>query len=122
MNKYRKQHRRISVPEMFILILTVVILMGAGVTYACLRNTQVKVVHEMDKIQKRIRDHEDSIDSLQVKIEKKLNICVLRDKLEKSGSKLTSIPVSSLEIISPYHPNEIAESRGDPTAIAQRCP
>ncbi|MGB0775373.1 MAG: hypothetical protein ACPGUY_05970, partial [Akkermansiaceae bacterium] len=58
-----------SIVEIVILTLACAVLMAAGVLHAWLRNSHVEVAHEMDRTQKRIGDHKDTIDSLQVKIE-----------------------------------------------------
>ena len=118
MNKHRNQQRRLSLPEVLLLIVSAVILMAAGVTHAWLKNSHVQVIHDVDRTQRRISDHEDSMNSLQVKIDKKLNIYQLRDDLERSGSTLVEIPVSSLEIIPPH---ELTKG-GSQNTIAQRRP
>lgn len=116
MNKYKNNNRGLSLLEMTILVLAVAILMTAGVTHAWLRNSQVEVVREMDRAQRRIQDHEDVINSLQVKIDKKLNIYQLRDDLEKSNSQLVLLPVSAIERL----PGRAAVA--DPGAIAAALP
>lgn len=97
MNKHKKNDQGFNFLEMAILCVAGVILMTAGVTHAWLKNSQVEVVREMDRSQRRINDHEDVINSLQVKIDKKLNIYQLRDDLEKSNSDLVMLPVSAIE-------------------------
>ncbi len=121
-NKHRDQQRRMSLPEMALLILSAVVLMSAGVTHAWLKNNHVEVIRNVDKTEQRINDHEDSINSLQVKIDKKLNIYQLRDDLERADSRLVLVPVSVLEKI-PNHPlNEVADTLGDKFTVAQSRP
>ncbi|MBK1829326.1 hypothetical protein JIN77_01190 [Verrucomicrobiaceae bacterium R5-34] len=119
MNKARKSHRSLSFAEITLLILAAIVLMTAGVTHAWLKNSQVEVVREVDKTQRRISDHGDSINSLQVKIDKKLNIYQLRDDLERGQSELVVVPVSAIEKIQPY---TRPRSPDLPTAVAQRRP
>ena len=103
MNKYRKKkQRRLSVPEIVVLAIAAVILMVGGVTHAWLKNSHVEVIREVDKTEQRISDHQDSINSLQVKIDKNLNIYQLRADLENAGSDLVQVPSSSIEVIPPY--------------------
>ncbi len=111
-----------SLPEVLILILAAVVLMAAGVTHAWLKNSHVEVIRDVDKTQQRISDHEDSINSLQVKIDKKLNIYQLRDDLERAHSKLVAVPVSALEKIPSHRFGAVAASRGDPSILSQRRP
>jgi len=119
MNKRRNQQGKMNLFEAVLLLLAVVILMGAGVTHAWVKNSQVEVVHAVDKVERSISDHEDSINSLQVKIDKKLNLYQLRDDLQRAGSQLVLIPVSSIEKIHPYVEGEARESS---PALAQRRP
>ncbi len=102
MNKTKKNHRGFSWLEIPTLILSAVVLMTAGVLHAWLKNSQVEVVREVDRTQRRISDHDDSINSLQVKIDKKLNIYQLRDDLNRRTSALEVVPVSAIEKIKPY--------------------
>ena len=123
MNKRRHKDRRFSMAEIVVLILAAVILMAGGVTHAWLKNSHVEVMREADLAEQRISDHEDAIESLQVKIDKKLNIYQLRDDLERAGSALEMVPASSIEVIPAY--SLIAkESRTveTPTPVAQRSP
>lgn len=126
MNKYKKNDRGFNIFELAILAIAGVILMTAGVTHAWLKNSQVEVVREMDRSQRRINDHEDVINSLQVKIDKKLNIYQLRDDLEKANSQLVLMPVSAIEKI-PNHPvvpgiEAVATTDNADSSLAQRSP
>lgn len=111
-----------SLPEVLLLILAGVVLMAAGVTHAWLRNSHVVVIRDVDQAHQRIRDHEDSINSLQVKIDKKLNIYQLRDDLERAHSSLVTLPVSALEKIPLHEFGAVADSRGAPIILSQRHP
>ena len=119
MNKAKKNSRGLSFAETALLILSAIVLMTAGFTHAWLKNSQVEVVRETDKTQRRITDHGDSINSLQVKIDKKLNIYQLRDDLERGQSELVVVPVSAIEKIQPYARPGSADQ---PTTVAQRRP
>lgn len=128
MNKHKTNERGFSFLEIVILSVAAVILMTAGVGHAWLKNSQVETVREMDRSQRRINDHEDVINSLQVKIDKKLNIYQLRDDLEKVHSELVMLPVSAIEKI-PAHPIHVNVDAvaASPTvninsAVAQRSP
>lgn len=119
MNKIKKNNRGLSWPEITLLVIAGVILMAAGVTHAWLKNSQVEVVREIDRTQRRISDHDDSINSLQVKVDKKLNIYQLRDDLERGHSELVVVPVSVIEKIPPYTK---PEESNRPSSVAQRRP
>jgi len=122
MNKHRNKQRRLSISEMTLLGLAAPTLMAGGFVNAWLKNSHVEVMRDIDKTQHRISDHEDSINSLQVKIDRKLNIYQIRDDLAIAGSQLRQIPASSVEKISRYKQSGVAESVGEPSAIAQVSP
>ena len=121
MNKRRHKDRRFSVAEIVVLVLAAIILMVGGVTHAWLKNSHVEVMRAADQAEQRISDRQDEISSLQVKIDKKLNIYQLRDDLERSGSELVLVPASSLEVIPAFTDRQSQAQVGEPpTLIAQR--
>ena len=71
------------------------------------------MVKDIRKTEQRIGEHEGSINSLQVKIEQKLNIYQIRDDLDRAGSQLVIAPASSVKKIHPFSSrgmNEIPET------------
>ena len=123
MNKHRHKERRFSIPEMIVLILSAVVLMVGGFTHAWLKNSQVEVMRDIDQTGQRIGDHEDVISSLQVKIDKKLNIYQLRDDLKRADSELVLMPASAIEVIPAYSsPAQHMQITTEPPSIAQKSP
>lgn len=122
MNQHRNKQRRLSIAEMTLLGLAALVLMTGGFLHAWLKNSHVEVMRDVDKTQQRISDHEDSINSLQVKIDKKLNIYQIRDDLVRAGSKLRDVPASSVEKIAPHNLPQIAQFPNDSSIIAQTSP
>lgn len=122
MNKHRNKQRRISISELTLLGLAVPVLMTGGFVHAWLKNSHVQVMRDIDKTEQRISEHEDSINSLQVKIDRKLNIYQIRDDLVSAGSKLREVPASSVEKISRYRSREVAEASKKPSTLAQVRP
>ena len=119
MNKAKKKSQGLNWAEITLLVIAAVVLMTAGFTHAWIKNCQVEIVRAVDSAQRRISDHDDSINSLQVKIDKKLNIYQLRDDLERGGSELTTVPVSAIEKITPYSSSQPSVVS---TAVASRQP
>jgi cell division protein FtsL len=113
MNKHRNKDRRFSMAEMVLLCIAAPVLMGGGFVHAWLKNSQVEVVKEIRKAETRIIEHNSSINSLQAKIDKKLNIYQVRDDLERAGSELVEAPASSVKKISPYIPHKAHEMSRD---------
>lgn len=122
MNKHRNKQRRLSISEMTLLGLAAPVLMAGGFVHAWLKNSHVQVMRDIDKTEQRISEHEDSINSLQVKIDRKLNIYQIRDDLVSAGSKLREVPASSVEKISRYRSREVAEASKKPSTLAQVRP
>ena len=122
MNKLRNNQRRLTIPEMTFLVLAALVLMTAGVAHAWLKNSHVEVIRDVDKTERRISDHEDSINSLQVKIDKKLNIYQIRDDLNRAGSELCEVPVSSVEKINTHNLSKSKKIAADTSAVAQTQP
>lgn len=94
------------------LVAAVAIVMAAGVTHAWLRNSHVETVRAIDKTQQVIEEHKDAVNSLQVKVDKKLNIYQLRDDLDRLGSELVTVPVEYMEKIPAHDLTGLAESSG----------
>ncbi|MGJ8676478.1 MAG: hypothetical protein ACSHX0_03070 [Akkermansiaceae bacterium] len=122
MNTSRNKQSRMSFLEVSLLSAAAIIVMVAGVTHAFLKNSHVEVMRAMDKTQRQIEDHRDNLNSLQVKIDKKLNIYQLRDDLERAGSDLVMIPSGTIEKIRIYPINGMASRDEQAPVIAQITP
>jgi len=122
MNKHRNQQRRFSFAEITLLCLAAPILMAGGFVHAWLKNSHVVVMRDIDETEQRISDHEDSINSLQVKIDRKLNIYQIRDDLASAGSQLEKVPRRSVENIPIYKSSQMAKSSNTPSTLAQVRP
>lgn len=122
MNRHRNKQRKFSILEITLLSLAAPVLMTGGFVHAWLKNSHVEVMREIDKTQQRISDHEDSINSLQIKIDRKLNIYQIRDELARSGSRLRQVPSSAVETIARYRPDRDREASRDRSVIAQIRP
>ena len=96
--------------------------MVAGVTHAWLKNSHVEVMRAVDKTQQRIESHKDAVNSLQVKIDKKLNIYQLRDDLTRSGSELVAVPTTSIERIPVHTLTGVADVADSPLTVASITP
>ena len=79
-------------------------------------------MRDVDQTETRIEEHQDAINSLQVKIDKKLNIYQLRDDLERSGSELVLVPAGSIEKIQANSLSGTASTSVKDTSIARITP
>ena len=122
MNRRRNHRtRKLTFSELTLIVMTGVILVTAGVLHAWLKNNHVKVQREISQTQSRVQDHQDATNSLQVKIDKKLNIYQLRDDLKRNNSSLVKIPASEIKVIS-SNPNRIPVNKSTDPVVATATP
>lgn len=122
MNKHRNQQRRFSLAEITLLSIAAPLLMAGGFVHAWLKNSHVEVKRAIDEAEKQISDHEDSINSLQVKIDRKLNIYQIRDDLVVAQSKLREVPLEEVIRIPSYKSSLRENPSVSPSTIAQVRP
>ena len=122
MNKHRNQQRRFSLAEITLLSIAAPLLMAGGFVHAWLKNSHVEVKRAIDEAEKQISDHEDSINSLQVKIDRKLNIYQIRDDLVVARSKLREVPLEEVIRIPSYKSSLRENPSVSPSTIAQVRP
>ncbi|MBK1789796.1 hypothetical protein JIN82_01370 [Persicirhabdus sediminis] len=106
--------------EMTILIVAAIALCGGGMFHVWLKNSQVIVQREIEQIKMNIDENDDSINSVQVKIDRKLNLYRIRAELEGTGSELVDIPVHAIEKVLPADPLYVEETARK--AVAQLTP
>ena len=123
MNTYKKTKRGFSFIEIVLITMSCVTMLAAGVLHAVVKNSQIEVGREKGRTERLIQERKDEVSSLQVKIDKKLNIFQLRNDLNQAGSELVIIPSSSIEYI-PAHenPQTIAVVASTVTSPIKRTP
>ena len=93
----RRTARNLSFSSIIFLVLVAVVLAGAGVFHAYVKNMQVEVGRKIEKTEQRIGQHELDIKTLQMHLDQQLNRFLIRDLLKQSDSALVAIPVTVLE-------------------------
>lgn len=113
MNRRRNQTRT---PAFIIaaLILAAATVAGGGVYYAHLKNRQVQVNRDIDKIERDIEQYRLDMHTTQMRMDKLLNRFELRKQLSENGSELIAISSAIVEEVNP--------SPADPRAVASAAP
>jgi hypothetical protein len=82
-----------------LLILTALVIAGAGVFHAYTKNQQIKVARSLQKIENRVSQHRLDITNLEVRLEEQLNPILLNDRLIQMSSDLRRIPLEAVKSI-----------------------
>lgn len=84
-----------------VLILSMAVCTMGGVYYVYLKNCQINVARENDKVKDRIAECELDTRIAQTRIDELLNRYVMRDQLRQYGSMLQPIAPSMVEVVEP---------------------
>lgn len=99
---YRKEENRKNFGFiMFCLLMGVGIAAFGGVHHAQLKNQQVLVSREIDKVEKSIEHSRYTIRSTEMRMDQLLNRFVIRQQLEQNKSTLKPISLAVVEEIDP---------------------
>ncbi|MBB23364.1 MAG: hypothetical protein CMN04_10850 [Roseibacillus sp.] len=118
MNRRRAVREDLGAGAVILLILTALVIAGAGVFHAFTKNQQIKVARALQRIENRVSQHRLDITNLEVRLEEQLNPILLNDRLIQMSSDLRSIPLEAVKSI-PRDPAPTAK-RGSP--VQQQSP
>ena len=104
MNRRRTEHRGLGMGSMVLLITAALVMAGAGVFHAYIKNRQIHVQREIDATERRIDGHELQIRTLQMQLDEELNYALIWDRLRNIGSVLRSISETTVVEIDPLQP------------------
>ncbi|MDG2488198.1 MAG: hypothetical protein P8M65_10860 [Roseibacillus sp.] len=99
MNRRRAARENLGVGPVVLLILTALVIAGAGVFHAYTKNQQIKVARSLQKIENRVSQHRLDITNLEVRLEEQLNPILLNDRLIQMSSDLRRIPLEAVKSI-----------------------
>lgn len=100
MSKNKKKKTNFSPAVFALLVLTAISLGATGVFYSVMKNHQQKVVHEIDRVERRSKEHDRDLTNLEIRIGQLENLWELRDSLLASQTQLRVIPLQAIEDIS----------------------
>lgn len=100
MSKNKKKKANLS-PAMFaLLILTALSLGTTGVFHTVMKNRQLEVVREIERVERRIKEHERDVTNLDIRLGQLENRWDLRNTLVAAQTNLRGIPLEVIEDIS----------------------
>jgi len=98
-NRRRATGENLGMGAVVLLILTALVIAGAGVFHAFTKNQQINVARVLQRIENRVSQHRLDITNLEVRLEEQLNPILLNDRLIQMSSDLRSIPLEAVESI-----------------------
>ena len=104
MNRRRTEHRGLGMGSMVLLITAALVMAGAGMFHAYIKNRQIQVRREIDATERRIDETELRIRTLQMQLDEELNYALIRDRLRRMGSRLRPISETRVLEIDPLQP------------------
>ncbi len=99
MSKNRKKRTTLSPAVFALLILTAISLGATGVFHTVMKNHQLQVVREIERVDRRIREHERDFTNLEIRLGQMENRWDLRNSLVASQTQLRGIPMQVIEDI-----------------------
>jgi cell division protein FtsL len=90
--------------SVFLIVAAAIFVVSAGVLFAFLKNRQIEVAREIEKVEDRIAKHEMDIKTAEMRIDQLTNRYAMRDQLRQNGSALVAIPASAVEAVAPDSP------------------
>lgn len=100
MSKNKKKKANLSPTVFGLLVLTAISLGTTGVFHSVMKNHQQKVVNEIDRVERRSKEHDRDLTNLEIRIGQLENFLDLRDTLVASHTQLRGIPLQVVEDIS----------------------
>lgn len=85
----------------FLIAIAAVVVASGGVLFAYLKNSQVEVAREIEKVEDRIAKHQMDIKTAEMRIDQLTNRYAMRDQLRQNGSSLIAIPAKAIEAVVP---------------------
>lgn len=107
----RKFQHRISFGFLMWMIVLATLLSGSGVYYAILKNSQLGVSREIDRMRDEIAALDLARDQYKAKVSMRTNRWAIRDRLAQDRSALVEIDPSQIEVMQPEHCRNVAMNR-----------
>ena len=95
----RKSTRHMNFGSVLLLLVAAVLVAGAGVFHACVKNRQIEIARAIDKTEGRIGQLDNDTRTLQMYLDRHLNRFKIGERLKQMGSKLIAIDRENLETV-----------------------
>ena len=87
-------------PAVLVLLVLIAISLGAsGVFHTVMKNRQLKVVREIERVERRIKERDRDVINLEIRLGQLENRWDLRNRLVASETQLRGIPLEAIEDI-----------------------
>ena len=100
MNRRKTTRTSLGMGTVILLVASMVVMGGAGVFHAYVKNRQINVAREIQVVEERISQHKLDITNLEVRLDDQLNPILINDRLADMSSDLRRIPPSVVKEIS----------------------
>lgn len=99
MSKNKKKKTNLNPAVFALLVLTAISLGATGVFHTVMKNHQLKVVREIERVERRIKEHDRDVTNLEIRLGQLENRWDLRNSLIASQTQLRGIPLQAIEDI-----------------------
>lgn len=99
MNRRRSSKPTLGMGSVIMLIAAALVIASAGVFHAYIKNRQVNVTRDIQRVEERIAQHELDIQTYQMRLDEALNRFLIRDRLKEISSDLRSITAKDVREI-----------------------
>ncbi|MFP6857376.1 MAG: hypothetical protein VCA73_08900 [Roseibacillus sp.] len=126
MNRRRTTTPHLGLGSIVLLIAAAVVMASAGIFYAYIKNRQINVSREIQRVEDRISQHRLDIATDEMLLAEQLNPFLIRDRLKGISSDLRAIPLGVTREISaraperPTPPSAADLSSAPPPDLAHR--
>ena len=103
MNKRRseKKVKHFSKVEIAFLLIAALVMIAGGVNYSILKNEQVNLVRQTEKVRQEVKRYDSETRSVNVEIDRKINRFAIKSELREIGSIMRERPDFVVEQIHP---------------------
>lgn len=99
-----RKKRSLSVFEVGFYILAALVIIAGGVNYAILKNEQVALDREIDKVYQSVKRHDMDTNSVMVEVARKINRFAIRSELREQNSVMRERPDFVVERVNLVNP------------------
>ena len=101
MNKRKSSNKTISHFEVAFLLLAALVVIGAGVNYAILKNEQVSLDRKTESVRQDMMRHDLETQDAQVQVDRRYNRFAVKSELREMGSVMRERPDFVVERVNP---------------------
>lgn len=97
MSRNKKKKTSLNPAVFALLVLTAISLGATGVFHTVMKNQQLNVVREIERVERRIKEHDRDVTNLEIRLGQLENRWDLRNSLIAAETQLRGIPLQAIE-------------------------